>query len=137
MENAKRPLPRELLFLRDFARAKELPVDELLAWLPKQLEQIRLHAGQLRQHGFDPDYMVGLLQPVLARAQAAQAEPSGQRKSGFTPSPTKRRLRERLLMPSSRSLPSSKQPSPSTRTFRSWKTNSEQLRQQYPKLGDD
>ena len=33
MENAKRPLPPELDFLNEIARAQDLPVQELLEWL--------------------------------------------------------------------------------------------------------
>ena len=74
MENAKRPLPPGLDFLKEIARAKEYPPEELLEWLPKHIEQIRLHADLLRQHGFDPDYMIGLVEPSLKPALAAEAE---------------------------------------------------------------
>jgi hypothetical protein len=38
-ENAKRPLPPELSFQNDIARAKELPRDEMLVWTRDHLEQ--------------------------------------------------------------------------------------------------
>lgn len=137
MENAKRPLPRELLFLRDFARAKELPVDELLAWLPKQLEQIRLHAGQLRQHGFDPDYMVGLLQPVLARAQAAQAELERAEEERLHAVADQAEAARKVVDAFEQVVAELKAAKPFHPDLPELEDQLEQLRQQYPKLGDD
>ena len=74
MENGKRPLPPELDFLKEIRKSIELPPEEKLVWMEKHIEQIRLHADLLRQHGLDPDYMLGLIEPAFKRALVSEAE---------------------------------------------------------------
>ncbi len=137
MEKAKRPLPPELQFLNDLARINDLSLEELLAWMPKHLERIRLHADLLRRHGFDPDHMIGLVQPSWERLQAAQAEVERTQDALLNATANQAAAARTLVDNFEAAVTEVKATQPFHPDLPEWEDLLEQLREQYPKLDDD
>jgi hypothetical protein len=70
----RRPWPPELAFLHEFRALAGLPPEEALPRMRQLLEQVRRHAPLLRQHGLDPDHLLGTLQPAFEQSEAAQQQ---------------------------------------------------------------
>ena len=137
MENAQCPLPPELLFLKDIARVKELPPDERLAWTRNHLEQIHRHADLLRQHGFDPDYMIALLQPGLERAEQAERELDRALDNQLHAAADVADAMRNLVDGLEQVVAELKASDPFHPDLPDFEDKLEQLREQYPKLSDD
>jgi hypothetical protein len=137
MDNAKRPLPPELSFLKDIARAPELPREEKLAWTRNHLELIRRHADLLRQHGFDPDYMIALIEPSFQRAELAERELDLALDKQLHAAADVGDAMRNLVDGLEQVIAELKASDPFHPDLPDFEDKLERLREEYPKLGDD
>lgn len=133
----KPPLPPELDFLKEFPRAEQLPRDQQLEWLRKQLALVRRHAPLLRQHGFDPDLMIARLQPALDRADATQKAVESAQDDLLHATANQADAIRTLVDALEVALIELRASNPFHPDLDEWEDMIEQLREDYPKLPPD